>query len=42
MPPSRTLAELATIVEVGEWKVQNYGPHILATLNGKLPHHERH
>jgi len=28
-------AELAAIPEIGEWKVQAYGPHILATLNAK-------
>lgn len=26
-------AELATIPELGDWKVQTYGPHILATLH---------
>jgi ribonuclease D len=28
-------AELATIVELGDWKVQTYGRHILATLNAQ-------
>ena len=28
-------AELAAIPEIGEWKVQAYGSHILATLNAK-------
>jgi ribonuclease D len=28
-------AELAEIPELGEWKVQTYGPHILATLQAQ-------
>ena len=32
-----TAAELATIPELGDWKVQTYGPHILATLSAHTP-----
>ena len=32
-----TVDELAAIVEIGEWKVREYGPHILATLQNKAP-----
>ena len=32
-----TQAELATIPELGDWKVQTYGPHILATLGAHTP-----
>jgi ribonuclease D len=28
-------AELAKISELGDWKIQNYGPHILATLSAQ-------
>ncbi len=32
-----TEAELAAIPELGDWKVQTYGPHILATLGAHSP-----
>lgn len=31
-------ADLAGIQEIGEWKVREYGPHILATLGHKTSH----
>jgi ribonuclease D len=33
--------QLAEISELGDWKVQTYGPHILATLNAHAPRRPR-
>ena len=36
------IAALSAIVEIDEWKVQTYGPDILATLKARTPHHGSH
>jgi ribonuclease D len=36
------VAALAAIVDIGDWKVQTYGPDILATLKGRTSHHGEH
>lgn len=36
------MTDLAAIAEIGEWKVQTYGPNILATLRTRAPYTDGH